>query len=317
LLKHSLLRAAELLMPRMPLRTLLIFGIIAFVKSSPTPEETARALEEHNIELEESPASKLSSNLAKLLPPNLINIWQKNGEEEATARLGSFDVADFSSSIYDFFTGDQFAYNVVGYLSSHLVWQGIRGSDKVSSDPDLDTVWQLLTTTGSAPSNFGLTVAYAIAPTIVWGLLTGLASSRKRRSAGLEEIPAPRDLSSHFDPFYQNGNSAREIPEGQEVSSNPATPAFPQRRVYWAGEQAVGGKPEKKRAALAHFDTILGLDQVMVQLTIRAVLAGSFAGLWYLMSFLPDNKKRAAGKRSNFQEDDWKRGIPVKPYFAN
>ena len=36
--------------------------------------------------------------------------------------------------------------------------------------------------------------------------------------------------------------------------------------------QAVGGKPEKKRAALAHFDTILGLDQVMVQLTIRAVL---------------------------------------------
>ena len=102
---------------------------------------------------------------------------------------------------------------------------------QVSSDPDLDTVWKLLTTTGSSPSNFGLTVAYvsmillfmwvssyasceyhltfhvsmillfmwapsyasqnrhlhhkqAIAPTIVWGLLTGLASSRRRRSAG-------------------------------------------------------------------------------------------------------------------------------------
>ena len=71
---------------------------------------------------------------------------------------------------------------------------------KVSSDPDLDTVWKVLTTTGSSPSNFGLTVAYvsiifsisqnhphdeqAIAPTIVWGLLTGLASSRRRRSAG-------------------------------------------------------------------------------------------------------------------------------------
>ena len=83
--------------------------------------------------------------------------------------------------------------------------------------------------------------------------------------------------------------------------------------------QEVGGKPGKKRAALAHFDTIFGLDQVMVQLTIRAVLvspimmlereeniqiqAGSFAGLWYLMSFLPDTKKRAAKrvKRSNFQ----------------
>ena len=36
--------------------------------------------------------------------------------------------------------------------------------------------------------------------------------------------------------------------------------------------QEVGGKPEKKRAALAHFDTIFGFDQVMVQLTIRAVL---------------------------------------------
>ena len=71
---------------------------------------------------------------------------------------------------------------------------------KVSSDPDLDTVWKVLTTTGSSPSNFGLTVAYvsvifsisqnhphdeqAIAPTIVWGLLTGLASSRRCRSAG-------------------------------------------------------------------------------------------------------------------------------------
>ena len=31
---------------------------------------------------------------------------------------------------------------------------------QVSSDPDLDTVWKVLTTTGSSPSNFGLTVAY-------------------------------------------------------------------------------------------------------------------------------------------------------------
>ena len=31
---------------------------------------------------------------------------------------------------------------------------------KVTSDPDLETVWKLLTTTGSSPSNFGLTVAY-------------------------------------------------------------------------------------------------------------------------------------------------------------
>ena len=36
--------------------------------------------------------------------------------------------------------------------------------------------------------------------------------------------------------------------------------------------QEVGGKPDKKRAALDHFDTILGLDKVMVQLTIRTVL---------------------------------------------
>ena len=36
--------------------------------------------------------------------------------------------------------------------------------------------------------------------------------------------------------------------------------------------QEFGGKPEKKRAALAHFDTIFGLDKVMVQLTIQTVL---------------------------------------------
>ena len=83
-----------------------------------------------------------------------------------------------------------------------------------------------------------------------------------------------------------------EIHRGEELSTYPTS--SPQRRVYWAGEQEksssiyslylkassfpkvmfqeVGGKPDKKRAALAHFDTIFGLDQVMVQLTIRAVL---------------------------------------------
>ena len=89
-------------------------------------------------------------------------VWPNKEEEEATPRLGSIDVGDFSNTIYDFFTGDQtgenfltniglqvsllyflqkviiflqnskhfeklkqlqFAYNVVGYLSSHLVWQ--------------------------------------------------------------------------------------------------------------------------------------------------------------------------------------------------
>ena len=32
-------------------------------------------------------------------------------EEEATPRLGSIDVADFSNTIYDFFTGDQTGEN--------------------------------------------------------------------------------------------------------------------------------------------------------------------------------------------------------------
>jgi len=143
----------------------------------------------------------------------------------------------------------------------------------VSSDPDWDTVWSVLTTTGSAPSNYGLTVAYAIAPTIVWGLLTGLASSRRRRSAGLEEIPAPDDLSGLFDQSYQTefsraGGLEEKAAERQELSRYPTS----HRRVYWAGEKEPLGKPEKKRAALAHFDTIFSLDKIMVQLTIQAVL---------------------------------------------
>ena len=47
-------------------------------------------------------------------------------------------------------------------------------------------------------------------------------------------------------------------------------------RVYWAGEQV--GKPEKKRAALAHMDTILGLDKVLVQVAIRTVLVSGGGG---------------------------------------
>ena len=48
-------------------------------------------------------------------------------------------------------------------------------------------------------------------------------------------------------------------------------------RVYWAGEEV--SRPERKRAALAHMDTILGLDKVLVQVTIRTVLvSGVVAG---------------------------------------
>lgn len=64
-----------------------------------------------DIKLKEPSASKLSSNLANLAA-NLMNTWPKNGEE-ATPRLGSFDVADFSNTIYDFFTGDQTGVNFI------------------------------------------------------------------------------------------------------------------------------------------------------------------------------------------------------------
>ena len=127
-------------------------------------------------------------------------------------------------------------------------------------------------------------------------------------STGLEEIPAPDDLSGHFDQSYQTefsragwslfitshlsdyftGGLEEKAAKRQELSRYPTS----HRRVYWAGEKAntqlgnftnmfiLGdrnfqeplGKPEKKRAALAHFDTIFSLDKIMVQLTIQAVL---------------------------------------------
>ena len=127
----------------------------------------------------------------------------------------------------------------------------------------------------------------------------------QKLSTGLEEIPAPDDLSDHFDQSYQTefsragwslfitshlsdyltGGLGEEAAERQELSRYPTS----HRRVYWAGEKANTrlyyifvlrdrnfqeplGKPEKKRAALAHFDTIFGLDKIMVQLTIQAVL---------------------------------------------
>ena len=38
-------------------------------------------------------------------------VWPNKEEEEATPRLGSIDVGDFSNTIYDFFTGDQTGEN--------------------------------------------------------------------------------------------------------------------------------------------------------------------------------------------------------------
>ena len=166
----------------------------------------------------------------------------------------------------------------------------------MSSDPDLDTVWQVLTTTGSSPANFGLTVAYVggschhwdhhnhqhIYITLAswtgnssndsvgsphWSCLFKEASQRRcvlksiddgcsiiwsrvtnmRTSTGLEEIPSPGDLSTHFDHFHhQRENSAAgakyffyecciQILQGQEVSGSPSS--TPKRRVYWAGEE--------------------------------------------------------------------------------
>ena len=136
-------------------------------------------------------------------------------------------------------------------------------------------------------------------------------------STGLEEIPAPDDLFGHFDQSYQTEFSRagwslfitshlsdyftggpEKAAERQELSRYPTS----HRRVYWAGEKAntrldynfvlrdrnfqeLLGKPEKKRAALAHFDTIFSLDKIMVQLTIQAVLVSrriiySWASCW-------------------------------------
>ena len=82
-------------------------------------------MEDQNIELEEPPASKLSSNLANLAA-NLINTWPKN-VEEATPRLGTLNVGDFSNSIYDFFTGDQTGVNFITNIGLQvplmLFWQ--------------------------------------------------------------------------------------------------------------------------------------------------------------------------------------------------
>jgi len=77
----------------------------------------------------------------------------------------------------------QWVFEVVGYLTSHLVWRALRGSS-VSTDPGLDVVWKVLTTTGSSPENAAITIAYAIAPTLLWGVLTTLAKRRKKRSLG-------------------------------------------------------------------------------------------------------------------------------------
>ena len=104
--------------------------------------------------MKESSPSNSFSDLA-----DHLNTWSKN---EPTPRLASLDLGDFSTIIYDFFTGDQtginfitniglqvpflipitggeiypllqnpktsliplqYAYNLVGYLGSHLVWQ--------------------------------------------------------------------------------------------------------------------------------------------------------------------------------------------------
>ena len=91
-------------------------------------------------------------------------------------------------------------------------------------------------------------------------------------------------ITSHLSDYF-TGGLGEEAAERQELSRYPTS----HRRVYWAGEKANTwqlynfvlrdrnfqeplGKPGKKRAALAHFDTIFGLDKIMVQLTIQAVL---------------------------------------------
>jgi len=175
------------------------------------------------------------------------------------------------NEVYDFFASPSVQRNffivqtskaiwgILGFFVGHALWQGLRGNEKVKSDPDFQGLVDFALSDDIAFMNVGINIGYAIFGNLAYqslALLGEPASRRKRRQQEAEERGIL--FNTLKSPTFKTGGDA------------------------W----------------LDNLDSFFSLNNVLVNSLVAIVNLAAFLGFWYAMSFLPPRTSSRRRKRS-------------------
>jgi len=209
-----------------------------------------------------------------LLSLLLVPISTSTLSERTLSDFGSLNLGLWSidlNEVYDFFASPAVQRNffivqtskaiwgILGFFVGHAFWQGLRGNEKVSSDPDFQGLLDFALDDNTAFMNVGINIGYMVFGNLAYqslALLGEPAGRRKRRQEAEE-----RGILF---------NTLKSPTSGLKTGSD---------------------------AWLDNLDNFFGLDNVLVNSLVAIVNLAAFLGFWYAMSFLPERTSLRRRKR--------------------
>jgi len=211
-----------------------------------------------------------------LVTASSTSLSERTLNDFGTLNLGLWNVD--LNAVYDFFASPAVQRNffivqtskaiwgILGFFVGHALWLGLRGNEKVSTDPDFKGLVDFMHSDDTAFMNVGINIGYMIFGNLAYqGLaLLGEPARRKRRQEAEERGILFDTLKSPSTDFKTSGDA-------------------------W----------------LDSLDSFFGLDNVLVNSLVATINLAGFLGFWYAMSFLPERTSSRRRKRSEDDNHDF------------
>lgn len=192
----------------------------------------------------------------------------ENRQDFGSADLGLWSVN--LNEVYDFFASpkvqrnfailltSKMVWSVLGFFVGHSVWRGIRGSERVTSDPDLPGLADFVLSDDIAHMNVAINIGYMVFGNLLYQGLALLGEPARRRRRQEAEERGIHVFNSLKNPTTKVGDAA------------------------W----------------LESMDATFGMDLVLVNSLVTVINTAAFILFWYAMSALPQraSKRRRRGE---------------------
>lgn len=188
---------------------------------------------------------------------------QTSLSERTLSDFGSLNLGLWNvdlNEVYDFFASpavqrnffivqtSKAVWGILGFFVGHAFWQGLRGNEKVTSDPDFQGLVDFALSDDIAFMNVGINIGYMIFGNLAY------------QSLALLGEPARRKRRQHAEERGILFNTLKSPSSSLKTGSD---------------------------AWLNNLDSFFGLDNVLVNSLVALVNLAGFLGFWYAMSFLP------------------------------
>jgi len=158
----------------------------------------------------------------------------------------------------------QAIWGILGFFVGHAFWQGLRGNEKVSSDPDFQGLVDFALSDDIALMNVGINIGYMVFGNLAYQSLALLGEpARRKRRQDAEERGILFNTLKSPNSSLKTGSDA------------------------W----------------LDNLDSFFGLDNVLVNSLVTIVNLAAFLGFWYAMSFLPQRTGSGRRRKRSSQKN--------------